>query len=108
MLVGYLDGAIDRYTRQQSGDRDRQFDYSEQQGDQCDPDWAAAESMIESSSDDSNAEIQEVEPSRPDNPKCIRARPPWAGGRVPTVIVSCEMVDHSTHFFRAPQSKESG
>jgi superfamily II DNA helicase RecQ len=60
-LDGYLDGAMDGYTRQQCGDQDQPFHPPEQWCDQCDPDWAAAESEIESSDEDCEAEMQEVD-----------------------------------------------
>jgi hypothetical protein len=68
VLDGYLDGAIDGYTRQQCGDQDQRLDQPEQWCDQCNPDWAAAESVIEDSDEDSDAEMQEAEPSSPGSP----------------------------------------
>ncbi|OKP05000.1 hypothetical protein PENSUB_6745 [Penicillium subrubescens] len=49
-------------------EQDRQVKQREQWCDQCDPDWAAAESVIDSSDEDSNAEMQEVERSSPNSP----------------------------------------
>jgi hypothetical protein len=66
-LDGYLDGVIDGYARQQCGDQDGQLDQPEQWCDQCDPDWAAAESVIEGSDPDRDSEMQEVQPSSPDS-----------------------------------------
>ena len=68
LLDGYLDGEIDGYTRQQCGDQDRQFGIKEQRCDRCNPDWAVAESVIEGSHEDRDAEMQEVEPGRPSSP----------------------------------------
>jgi hypothetical protein len=67
VLDRYLDGEIDGYTRQQCGDQDRQLDNPEQRCDQCDPDWEAAESVVETDVD-SDTEMQEVERSRSGRP----------------------------------------
>ncbi|KAJ5300045.1 hypothetical protein N7476_007735 [Penicillium atrosanguineum] len=68
LLDRYLDGDIDGYTRQRCGDQDGPFGVDEQWCDQCHPDWEAAESVIEGSHEDSDAEMREDEPSSPRSP----------------------------------------
>ncbi|MGH3848179.1 MAG: DEAD/DEAH box helicase, partial [Pseudonocardiaceae bacterium] len=65
VLDRYLDGATDGYIRGQCGDHDRAFGVVEQRCDQCDPDWEAAESVIESDEVDSDTEMHDPRASIP-------------------------------------------
>lgn len=89
VLDRYLDGATDRYVRGYCGDHDRPSGVVEQRCDQCDPDWEAAESVIESEVD-SDTEMPDPQTSipsspppqpyhRPRGPHCRAASIPSAG-----------------------------